>query len=84
MKFFLVLLIIVPLFSFSYEINNSSTDNLSKKEVTDLSNQYPHSDTGRLLNELENYDSYRPSSSTDTTRNPFLKKRYKFDLEDDN
>jgi|TARA_B110000483_G_scaffold17215_1_gene19092 hypothetical protein len=34
--------------------------------------------TIELLKELQNWESYRPSSFSDATRNPFQRQRYKF------
>ncbi len=34
----------------------------------------------KLLQQLEIYESYRPASCSDMTRNPFNNKRYKFNL----
>ena len=56
---------------------------LSYDEVVILQSQHPDSDVKKLLKELENHESYRSSSYSDATRNPFQKKRYQFDLEDD-
>ena len=84
MKFcFLAFLLYVSFFCIANEKTLTNKDNLSQKEITELRNQYPDSETDRLLKELENYESYRPSSSSDTTRNPFQKKRYQFDLGED-
>jgi hypothetical protein len=40
-------------------------------------------DSEELLRQLELFESYRPDSSSDATRNPFDSKRYQFkDLKD--
>ena len=57
---------------------------LSKEEVSKLELQHEYSNTKKLLKDLENYESYRPDSFNDASRNPFQKKRYEFDLDDDN
>jgi hypothetical protein len=57
---------------------------LSNEEVSKLESQHEYSNTKKLLKELENYESYRPDSFNDASRNPFQKKRYEFDLDDDN
>ena len=57
---------------------------LSKEEVSKLESQHEYSNTKKLLKDLENYESYRPDSFNDASRNPFQKKRYEFDLDDDN
>ena len=54
---------------------------LSKEEVSKLESQHQYSNTKKLLKDLENYESYRPDSYSDATRNPFQKKRYQFDIE---
>ena len=54
---------------------------LSKEEVSKLESQHEYSNTKKLLKDLENYESYRPDSFNDATRNPFQKKRYQFDIE---
>ena len=82
MKFYILAFLLCASFiCVANEKTITNKDNLSQKEITELRDQYPHSETDRLLKELENYESYRPNSSTDTTRNPFQKKRYQFDLE---
>ena len=57
---------------------------LSKEEISKLELQHEYSNTKKLLKDLENYESYRPDSFNDASRNPFQKKRYEFDLDDDN
>jgi hypothetical protein len=81
MKFCILAFLLLASLCIANEKMLINKDSLSQKEITELRNQYPHSETDRLLKELENYESYRPSSSTDTTRNPFQKKRYQFDIE---
>ena len=54
---------------------------LSKEEVSKLESQHEYSNTKKLLKDLENYESYRPDSFNDASRNPFQKKRYQFDIE---
>jgi len=46
----------------------------SKEEVSKLESQHQYSNTKKLLKDLENYESYRPDSYSDATRNPFQKK----------
>ena len=55
---------------------------LSNEEVSKLESQHEYSNTKKLLKELENYESYRPDSFNDASRNPFQKKRYQFDIEE--
>jgi hypothetical protein len=61
-----------------------SDTTLSKEEVFNLEYQHEYPDTKKQLKDLENYESYRPDSYSDAGRNPFQKKRYEFDLDDDN
>lgn len=56
---------------------------LSEEEISQIESRHQYSNTKKLLKDLENYESYRPDSYTDATRNPFQKKRYEFDLDDD-
>ena len=69
-----------PLFLFA-EVKKDYT--LSEEEVSKIESQHQDSNTKKLLKDLENYESYRPDSFNDATRNPFQKKRYQFDLDDD-
>jgi len=74
-----VFLFVTPLIVIAEEEKDS---NLSKEEVSKLESQHEYSNTKKLLKDLENYESYRPYSYSDATRNPFQKKRYQFDLDD--
>jgi len=56
---------------------------LSEEEISQIESRHQYSNTKKLLKDLENYESYRPDSYTDATRNPFQKKRYEFDLDDE-
>ena len=69
-----------PLFLFAEEKNDYTR---SKEETPQIESQHQDSNTKKLLKDLENYESYRPDSYSDATRNPFQKKRYQFDLDDD-
>ncbi len=81
MKFLLgVFLFVTPLIIVAEEERDST---LSKEEVSKLEPQQENSNTKKLLKDLENYESYRPDSYSDAGRNPFQKKRYQFDLDDD-
>jgi dienelactone hydrolase len=53
------------------------------EEESEIEFQNQQTNTKKLLKDLENYESYRPDSYTDAGRNPFQKKRYQFDLDDD-
>jgi len=70
----------IPFTLFSEEKNHYTS---SEEEVSRIESQHQYSNTKKLLKDLENYESYRPDSFNDATRNPFQKKRYQFDLEDD-
>ena len=52
------------------------------EEESEIEFQNQQTNTKKLLKDLENYESYRPDSYTDAGRNPFQKKRYQFDLDD--
>ena len=82
LKYFLAVLLLISLYCFS-ETNSSEYLNSSQlNELSvDLKKQYPDMDIDKLFNDLENYESYRPDSSSDTSRNPFNKKRYKFEID---
>ena len=75
-----VFLFVTPLIIVAEEERDST---LSKEEVSKLEPQQENSNTKKLLKDLENYESYRPDSYSDAGRNPFQKKRYQFDLDDD-
>ena len=69
-----------PFFLFAEEKNDYTR---SEEEIPQIESQHQDSNTKKLLKDLENYESYRPDSFNDATRNPFQKKLYQFDLEDD-
>ena len=69
-----------PFFLFAEEKNDYTR---FEEEIPQIESQHQDSNTEKLLKDLENYESYRPDSFYDATRNPFQKKRYQFDLEDD-
>lgn len=71
---------LVPFFVFAEEKKDYA---LSEEEESEIELQHQHTNTKKLLKDLENYESYRPDSYTDAGRNPFQKKRYQFDLDDD-
>jgi hypothetical protein len=70
MKFITLLFILTT-------INNCSSKYLSKIDNIDF-NRYGEKKYHSNYEQLENYESYRPSSWHDATRNPFMKKRYQF------
>jgi hypothetical protein len=81
MKFALwVFMTLIPFSLFSEEKNYYT---LSEEEVSPIESQHQYSNTKKLLKDLENYESYRPDSFNDATRNPFQKKRYQFNLGED-
>jgi dienelactone hydrolase len=55
---------------------------LSEENESEIESQNQHTNTNKLLKDLENYESYRPDSYTDASRNQFQKKRYQFDIEE--
>jgi hypothetical protein len=71
---------LVPFLLFADEKNDYTR---SEEEIPQIESQHQYSNTKKLLKDLENYESYRPDSYTDAGRNPFQKKRYEFDLDDD-
>jgi hypothetical protein len=83
-KYFLAVLLLTCLYCYgetnSNEFENSPQLNHSSK---DLKKQYSDIEVDKLLQDLENYESYRPDSSSDTSRNPFHKKRYNFAIDKD-
>ena len=80
MKFLLgAFLLVTPILLIAEKARDST---LSKEQVSKLESQHEYSNTKKLLKDLENYESYRPDSFNDASRNPFQKKRYQFDLED--
>ena len=70
---------LTPFFLYAQE---KKDDILTKEEVSMIESHHKHSNSIKLLKDLENYESYRPESFNDATRNPFQKKRYQFDLDD--
>jgi len=72
--------VLCPFFLFAEEKKDYT---LSEEEISQIESQHQYSNTKKLLKDLENYESYRPHSYTDAGRNPFQKKRYQFDLDDD-
>ena len=70
---------LTPFFLYAQEKKDHT---LTKEEVSMIESQHKHSNSIKLLKDLENYESYRPDSFNDATRNPFQKKRYQFDLDD--
>ena len=69
---------LVPFLLFAYE----KKDYTLSEEESEIEFQNQQTNTKKLLKDLENYESYRPDSYTDAGRNPFQKKRYQFDLDD--
>jgi hypothetical protein len=81
MRFILLgFLALCPSFLFAEEKNDYTR---FEEEIPQIESQHQYSNTKKLLKDLENYESYRPDSYTDASRNPFQKKRYQFDLDDD-
>jgi hypothetical protein len=57
-----------PLISYSGIIPPDRPSHTKENEITD---------SNKLFKELENYESYRPDSFSDASRNPFGDKKYK-------
>ena len=62
----------------SYE----SDETLSNINIQEIISPTPEH-VKKMLKQLENWESYRPTSVIDLHRNPFQPKRYKFFREDD-
>tara|TARA_B100001057_G_scaffold491447_1_gene581711 strand:- start:781 stop:1026 length:246 start_codon:yes stop_codon:yes gene_type:complete len=64
--------------AWSYE----SDETLSNINIQEIISPTPEH-VKKMLKQLENWESYRPTSVIDLHRNPFQPKRYKFFREDD-
>lgn len=60
------------------EVQNSQAQSLIMKDLNDKPKVVEKFDSEELLRQLESYESYRPDSFSDATRNPFYPKRYQF------
>ena len=68
--------------SISVAFSLESEENLSDINIQEIISPTPEH-VKKLLKQLENWESYRPTSVIDLHRNPFQPKRYKFFSEDD-
>ena len=59
-----------------------SEEILSNINIQEIISPTPE-DVKKMLKQLENWESYRPTSVIDLHRNPFQPKRYKFFSEED-
>ena len=59
-----------------------SEETLSNINIQEIISPTPEH-VKKMLKQLENWESYRPTSVIDLHRNPFQPKRYKFFSEDD-
>ena len=59
-----------------------SEETLSNINIQEIFSPTPEH-VKKMLKQLENWESYRPTSVLDLHRNPFQPKRYKFFREDD-
>ena len=84
-KKFLFIIIIIQsnLAQVNADNSNLQAKNMIMKVTNDEPNIIEKFDSEELLRQLELFESYRPDSSSDATRNPFYSKRYQFkDLKD--
>ena len=68
--------------SISVAFSLESEENLSDINIQEIISPTPEH-VKKMLKQLENWESYRPTSVIDLHRNPFQPKRYKFFSEDD-
>lgn len=78
----IVLFIFVLSNSISVAWSTESEKTLSSINIQEIISPSPEH-VKKLLKQLENYESYRPTSVIDLHRNPFQPKRYKFFKEED-
>ena len=78
----IVLFILVLSNSISVAWSTESEKTLSSINIQEIISPSPEH-VKKLLKQLENYESYRPTSVIDLHRNPFQPKRYKFFKEED-
>ena len=78
----IVLFIFVLSNSISVAWSTESEKTLSSITIQEIISPSPEH-VKKLLKQLENYESYRPTSVIDLHRNPFQPKRYKFFKEED-
>jgi len=78
MKNFIYITLIFFNFLFAIEKKDEKHQQISDEEYF---NNFSEEEK-QNLRDLENYESYRPFSYTDATRNIFKEKKYKFNLDD--
>ena len=79
-KFILFTLILSYSISSAWSLESEET--LSNINIQEIISPTPEH-VKKMLKQLENWESYRPTSVIDLHRNPFQPKRYKFFREDD-
>ncbi len=60
------------------DTHRSQAQSIIMKDLNDKPNIREEFDSEELLRQLESFESYRPDSFSDATRNPFDPKRYQF------
>ncbi len=60
------------------EVQNYQAQSLIMKDLNDRPKIVEKFNSEELLRQLESFESYRPDSFSDATRNPFDPKRYEF------
>ena len=68
--------------SISVAWGSDSKETLSNVNIQEIISPTPEH-VKKMLKQLENWESYRPTSVIDLHRNPFQPKRYKFFSEED-
>ena len=68
--------------SISIAWGSDSEETLSNINIQEIISPTPEH-VKKMLKQLENWESYRPTSVIDLHRNPFQPKRYKFFSEED-
>ena len=73
----IILFIFILSNSISVAWSLESEETLSNINIQEIISQTPEH-VKKMLKQLENWESYRPTSVIDLHRNPFQPKRYKF------
>lgn len=60
------------------DVQSSQAQSIIMKDLNDKPKIVEKFDSEELLRQLEAFESYRPDSFSDATRNPFDPKRYEF------
>jgi hypothetical protein len=63
-------------------ISSCGFNQFNSKQKIDFNRYVPDEKNIANYKQLENYESYRPITCSDFSRNPFKTKRYKFDLDE--